>query len=315
MRYMYFGTKRKMRWVKTDAPGRDQSTNGYSDRLDYLNGGVATRRSTSGHQEYSLTWNVMTREEARAITDYAHGIYGDGYIYFVDPAAADQNILNPAWSAPGIGAKDGVPLAGLVRPKRINNPDLSWDFPVNMARYDLTSTDPRRTFYIPMPPDSAVIIGAHGDAASTLGIQVQPMVAGVNVGPPEVMSIAGVNTDQRFTHIFVPGADQGGLEISVEPGTGFATLAGIMAQVVPIGLIPSPAPGPGYGLDGYGVGPYGGIIPGPAIPLFLNGGFILGQGTSGCSFDGIPRATPYRLAARTERVGLTVKLIEEEDYA
>lgn len=284
MRFMYFGTKRKMRWVKIDAPGREQITAGYSERLDYLNGGVGLRRSRSGHQEYMLTWNVMTREQARHVTDYAHGIYGDGFIYFVDPAATDLNLLNPAWAAPGIGAKDGVPLAGDTRPTLVDNPNLSLDYPVDMARYTLTAADRRRSFYVPIPPGFVAHVGAHG-GASTLGIQIQPTQSGVASGAPLVAPVLPTSSAQRFSHSVVASGAQPGVEISIQPGDGEITLAGLMVQVVEAGT--------------------------PAS----TGGFISGHGSSGCEFEGTPRSTPYRIADGTERVGLSVKLIETEDWA
>lgn len=314
MRYMYFGTKRKMRWVKVDAPGRAQSSNGFSERLDFTNGGTAIRESTGSHQEYTLTWNSMTREQARQVTDYAHGIYGSDFIYFVDPIAADQNLLNPAWSAPGITAKDGIPLAGNKRPKIVYNPDLSLDYPYEMARYDLRATDRSRSFYVPIPPGMTAVIGAHGDNASTLGVKVQPTTAGIASGAATIVDVTSVASFERFSYAFASTGDQSGIEISLQTGNGFITLAGMMVQVVPSGFIPQgdSANGDGYGIAGYGLTPYGGLGTGSGMPSV--GGFILGQGASGCKFEGKPRPTPYHLTDRHDRVGLSVKLVEVEDH-
>jgi hypothetical protein len=305
---MYFGTKRKMRWVKVDSPGRAATTNGYSERLDFTSGGVALRESVNGHQEYTLTWNSMTREQARQVTDYAFGIYGSDYIYFVDPVAADQNILNPAWSAPGITAKDGVPLAGNKRPKIVLNGDLSYDYPYEMARYELTEADTSRSFYIPIPPGMTAVIGVHGDTASTLGVKAQPTTAGVAAASATIIPVTSVSTNERFSYAFASTGEQSGLEISLEIGNGFATIAGMIVQVVPSGLVA--LDGIGYGLAGYGEDPFGGY---PVIPSL--GGFILGQGTSGCQFEGKPRPVPYHLTDRHDRVGLAIKLTEVEDFA
>lgn len=307
MRSMYFGTKRKMRWVKVDAPGRAQTTNGFSERLDFTNGGVAIRESVNGHQEYTLTWNSMTREQARQVTDYAYGIYGSDPIYFVDPIAADQNLLNPAWSAPGITAKDGVPLAGNKRPKIVYNSDMSLDYPYEMARYDLKSADKSRSFYIPIPPGHTAVIGVHGDILSTLGVKVQPTMAGIVSGAATIVPVSPVSTRERFSHAFASAGEQSGIEISLQVGNGYSAIAGMMVQVLPSGIVPTD--GVGYGIGGYGEDPYGG---GVAIPSL--GGFILGQGASGCTFEGKPRAVPYHLTNRHDRVGLAIKLTETEDW-
>lgn len=281
MRFMYFGTRNKMRWVKVDAPGRVQETLGHSESLPYLNGGVAMRESAGSHQEYTLTWNSMTAEQARNVTEYAHGIYGD-LIYFVDPVAAEQNVLNPAWSAPGVTAKDGVPLAGDKRPRVVRNLDLSRDYPMEMARYDLGAGDTRRKFYIPIPPGYTAHVGAHGDADSTIGLSIQQIAAGTPVGSPSELPILPTSTTQRFNGAFTAPGASSGIEVSIAPGAGFCSLAGVMAQILPNGRTP------GFG------------------------GFILGQGASGARFQGKPRATPY--STYHDRYGLSVKLVEVEEW-
>lgn len=283
MRFMYFGTKRKMRWVKVHSPGSGYAAGGNSERLDFLNGGVAIRESDNGHMEYTLTWNSMSEDEARVVTDYAYGLAGSRLIHFVDPFAAKQNVLNKAWSAPGITAKDGVPLAGRARPQLVENYDDSRDYPVEMARYTLTASDASRSFYVPVPPGHVAWVGAHGDPASTLGVVAQPTTKGMTTGAPTLIPVDTVNTEERFSHSFAAASDQSGLEISLQTGTaGVITLAGLMVQVLPAGETPLP------------------------------GDFISGQGASGCRFEGKAQAVPYNI--RKGRVGLSVKLVEVEDW-
>lgn len=304
LRYMYFGTKRKMRWVKIDAPGRSQEMSGFSDRLDYSNGGVSLRESTNAHQEFTLSWNSMTREQARAVTDYAYGIYGSGEIYFVDPVSADQNVLNVAWSAPAITAKDGVPLAGKIRPTLVQNSNLQYDYPAEMARYNLTEDDTSRSFYVPIPPGFTAVVGVHGDEASTLGVKVQPMQAGISSGAASIIYPIGTNTRQRFTNGFPSTEEQSGIQISLEIGNGYISLAGLMVQVLPTAVTPESVT---YGEGGYGEDGFGGID-----SDYGSGPFILGQGASGCRFEGKPTVTPYSIYH--DRVGLSAKLVEVEDW-
>lgn len=282
MRYMYFGNKNKMRWVKVDSPGRNQGARGYSDRLEYTNGGVALRESVNGHEEFTLTWNRMSREEARAVIDFAFQIYGTKIIHFLDPVVADQNVLNKAWSAPAITAKDGVPLAGSARPSIETNADLSLDYPAEMARYDLTDTDTARSFWVPIPPGHTAHIGVHGDPGSTLGVKVQRTTAGAPSGSPTIVAVTDVDTTTRFTNSFASSGNQSGIDISLEIDNGYIAIAGMIVQVLPTGTTPE------------------------------MGGFILGQGASGCEFDGKPAVTPYSVAH--DRVGLAVKLVETEDW-
>lgn len=283
MRYMYFGTKRKMRWVKVHSPSSSYAMGGASERVDFQNGGVAIRESVNGHMEYTLTWNSMTSEESRAVTDHAYGLSGSGSIHFVDPVASTQNVLNKAWSAPGITAKDGIPLAGNRRPQLLRNLDDRYDYPVEMARYDLATGDASRSFYVPVPPGFVAWVGVHGDATSTLGVSVQSTSKGTPVGVPSVIPVTSVGIPDRFSHQFAASAEQSGIEIRIQTDiSGFISLAGLMVQVLPVGMAPA------------------------------SGGFISGQGASGCQFEGKVQAVPY--STYHDRYGLSVKLVETEDW-
>ncbi|WP_217182692.1 hypothetical protein [Streptomyces sp. AC495_CC817] len=282
MRMMWFGTKRFSRWIKVHSPGSGYVMGSYSESLAFLNGLTALRSSTNGHMEYAPTWSRLTQEGAEQISNFASGLYGDGPFYLVDPVAMKRNALNMAWSAPGIATKDGVPIAGNSRPELVSNPDQSREYPADMAKYTLTATDTSRSFYLPIPPGFVAHIGAHGDPASTLRLRVQPTVGGVAAGAATNVPVLSVSTSTRFNHT-VSGGNQTGIEISIQTGTaGFITLAGIMVQLHPALTPPAGA-----------------------------GNFIAGQGSTGLSFDGLPRSTPYSLAH--DAFGLSVKLVETED--
>lgn len=281
MRAMWFGTKQFSRWIKVHSPGSGYVMGGYSERLDFLNGLTALRGSINGHMEYTLNWNRLTQDEARHITDFTSGLYGDGYKYLCEPSAMGQNALNKAWSAPGLTAKDGVPLAGSVRPEIVANLDQSRGYPTEMAKYTLSATDTSRSFYIPIPPGHSLAIGVHGDTSSTLKMRAQPTVRGISTGAAANLTMLGVSTSTRYTNVFA-GGDQTGVELSVQTGAaGFITLAGIMAAIYPSGGAP--------------------VVSGP---------FISGQGSSGLEFEGRVQPVPYSLAH--DSFGLSVKLVEVE---
>lgn len=281
-RTMWFGTREFSRWIKTYSPSPDLTPIGYVGSINYLNGGVGLRRSLSAAETRQLTWNRLTGKQARDIADFASGTYGDGPLYLSDPSANALNVLNKNWSMPALSGKDGVPLAGHTRPELLPNPDQSRQYPIEMAKYSLVPGDPRRTFYLPVPPGHTAWVGAHGDTGSTLGIRVQPTVRGTSAGASSVVDVVSVNTSQRFTDSFAAAGEQSGIELSIEPGAGYVTLAGLIVQVLPTGQAPEA------------------------------GGFISGQGMSGANFDGPVKATPYSLAH--DSYGLSVRLVEIEEW-
>lgn len=225
LRKMWFGTKQFSRWIKVQSPDSTPGMVGSSERLDFGNGGVAIRESVNGHMEYAFTWNRLTQREAREITDFAYGLYGSDLLYVSEPSAIRQNVLNKGWSAPGLTAKDGIPLAGDARPEIVKNFDQSQDYPVDMAKYQITGATARRSFYVPIPPGHTAWVGAHGDASSTSGISVQPTVRGVASGAPSTLPVLGVNTPQRFNGSFSAGADQAGIELSLQAAGAVTNLA------------------------------------------------------------------------------------------
>lgn len=220
LRKMWFGTKQFSRWIKVQSPGSAPALMGSSERLDFGNGGVALRESINGHMEYALTWNRVTAREAREITDFASGLFGDGPYYLSEPSSTGQNVLNKAWSAPGLTAKDGIPLAGDARPEIVQNLDQSQGYPFEMAKYLVGAADPVRKFYLPVPPGHVAWVGAHGDTASTLALVAQPTVRGISAGPSTSIPVAGVNTPVRFTHGFPASGEQSGIELSLGKPSG-----------------------------------------------------------------------------------------------
>lgn len=278
---MYFGNRKLMRWVKAPAPGAGFTTAGYTGRMEYLNGGVGLRESTNAHQEYTLAWDSASREDIRLITDYAYGMYGDDLIVWLDPLSMSSNVLSKSWSMPAIGAKDGVPLAGTERPELVLNENLSLGYPSEMARYTVNSSDALRKTHIPIPEGYTAWVGAHGVGANA-GLLVQPTSSGVDAGSPTLVPVVSTSSTQRFSNSFRGGSGVG-IDISLPPGVT-VTLAGLMVQVLPNSVTPE------------------------------RGGFISGEGHSGCRFDGKPSRTPYFFADGRESIGLTAKLTEVGEW-
>lgn len=283
MRKMWFGTREYSRWIKVHSPGSEPSMSGSSDRIDFANGGVGLRQSANAHHEYALTWNRLSAKEVREITDFAYGVYGDGHLYLSDPGVMDKNVLNRAWSIPALSASDGIPLAGKKRPEIIKNNFWSRAYPINMAKYQLTAADPRRSFYVPVPPGYTAWVGAHGDTASTLRMSVVRTVNGMIASTPTAIPVTSNDSATRVSHSFAASQAHSGIELSIGAGAGFITLSGIIVQVLPTGVTPQP------------------------------GDFISGQGSSGLEIEGKPQVSPYSYFH--DSYGVSMRLVETEDWA
>lgn len=279
---MYFGTRERMVFVAAPAPGAGFAAKGYSERLDYYNGGVGLRNSTGSHQEYDMSWGSLTRDQIEDIEDYAYNLYGDGLIHFLDPYAMDRNLFNRQWSSPKITAEDGIPLAGTTRPVKVLLGDGGLGYPFSAAQYTITTGMPALKFHCPIPPNYVAWVGCHG-SANARGLTVQPTLNGVNTGGSVAVATTSVVTTTRFTNSFANSGSVNGIDISLDTTANWtATLAGLMLQVLPTGVTPNA------------------------------GVFISGRGHSGCVFEGKLNAMPYSLPG--ESIGLTAKLIEVGDW-
>lgn len=280
---MWFGTRAYMQEVTDPSISPAYDAGEWGEAVQYLNGGLGVFRSVAAHQTYVLTWDLMPRAEVRKITDYADGVYGDELIYWLDPVAADQNVLPQSWATPSVAGYDGVPLAGDDRPVLSANPVLSQGYPAELATYTVDETTALRSVFIPIPPGYSGWVGVHGGSGAAGFVKVTPFegaVAGTPVNPTilTTATTTRVNTE-------ISGASVTGMEISLDNSTpGSFTLAGMIAQVLPDGVVPE------------------------------TGGFISGQGHSGCRFVGRPSRSPYTVAAGLDLVAVTAKLGEVGEW-
>lgn len=279
---MWFGTRVHMQDIVDPDINPDYESVPWGETSDYLNGGLGVSSSAVAHREYVLSWSNLTRAQARQITDYADGVYGDGLVYWIDPVAADANVLPQSWAVPALGALDGVPLAGAVRPTTTANANFSQGYPANNAVYTITEDTTPRSIFVPIPTGHVAWVGVHGDVSAQDFVKVTPYtgaVAGTVVFP----SILSVSTSTRVNTEIGDGAT--GLELSLDNTTpGTPSLSGMIVQILPDGETPA------------------------------TGGFVSGQGHSGCAFIGRPVVVPNTVADGLELVDISVKLGEVGEW-
>lgn len=277
---IWFGTREYMQWVKAPAINMTASKVGWDAQTNYLNGGASVRRSVSAHKEYGMSWNLASREDIRAISDYADGIYGTGPIYWTDPFTADTNALPQAWATPFVGAHDGTILSGKeTRPTLVQTPANINGYPTRSALYTI-GTDDKPAVWVPIPPGYTAWVGAVGIEGTGGKVVATPTTGPSTSAPGQNLTLLPVTGTTRVNKSFDSSAYDGVL-VSLG-GSGSVTLTALTVQVLPSGAVPA------------------------------TGGFISGQGHSGCSFVSQPELTQY--SAVMDRVGLTVRMIETEQW-
>jgi len=278
---MWFGTRAFMQEITDPQIEPDYESVGWSEATQYLNGGLGVASSSVAHQEYFFSWSPMSRAEVRRVTDYADGVHGDGLIYFLDPVAADQNVLPQSWAVPALAGLDAVPVAGDVRPATTVNPDTSQGYPSKLATYTITTETTLRSVFIPIPPGHSAWVGIHGDASAQDFWKVTPFVgatAGAEVFPTVLSTATTTRVNTEIT-----GAT--GIELSMDnTAHGSPVTAGNIVQVLPTGQVPE------------------------------TGGFISGQGNSGCRFLGRPMRVPHTVGGGLDLVIMSAKLGEVGEW-
>lgn len=277
---MYFGNRNYMQWVKCPEAGATYDSQGSSQSAGYLNGGAFRRNSLSAAKRFNMSWALTSRDNIRSITDYAEGVYGPGAIYWGDPFTMDKNMLTQSFATPSLGGYDGVILDGTdERPELVPTSANTLGYPVESAQYLTGQASAPLKHWIPVPAGHTAWIGAHGDPTSTGGLRVQPTARDAEVGAATIIPVTSVESTQRVTHSFL-GTEQGGIEVSLAEGS--TTLAGVIVQVLKNGVQPE------------------------------TGGFISGQGQSGCDWDELPSKNAY--SAAMDLVGVSASFIETEQW-
>ena len=273
MAEMWFGNRNKMQWVPCPSVGMPVSRSSFSRGANYLHGGQRRVVTFNGARTYELNWSLPERDRLRPITDYAEGVWGEGPIFWSDPFNMDKNVLAPSYATPSLGGYDAITLNGAeARPNIVPTSANSYNYPFESAVYTITgagANSPRH--WIPIPPGYSAWVGVHGVAGSG-GLVRCTTDAGVTSNLP-ILSVA---TDTRVGTEFTGTT---GISLWLG-GAGTITLSGIMVQIFKTSVTTPP-----------------------------KGGFISGQGHSGCSFDGEhPAMEAY--SAALDKVGMSAKLVE-----
>lgn len=284
----WFGTRGYETWIPTPAINPEYSRANYQTSSQFTNGFFGSRESKNAHQVYMLSWSqAKTRDAIRLITDFADGVFDSvddvNLIYWIDPMAADKNVLNQNMATCSLATEDGVSLItdadGFGQPVAVATPPNGLRYPARSARYTLTADSVTYEQYIPIPPGFSAWVGIHGSVDAQDLIVVQRVNGYIDVGAVVEPVILDVTDNTRVNTEF-SSADSSGIVLKFATTVSDVTfdLSGMIVQILPTGTTP--------GL----------------------GDFISGQGHSGCQFIGKPGKTP--LSAALDRVGATARLEE-----
>lgn len=281
--YVWFGTKQHMQWIAAPAVDIAAGKAGYNASANFINGGAWHRRSKTSAKQYSLSWNMKHYDEIQPILDYADGMYGDDFVYYVDPFIMGRNVLPSYIANPSMNAYDGPWVVGGQRPTLVPHTISTNGYPVESVQYTVSATATLSSVFVPIPEGHTIYVGAHGSVQSgDASVLVTPVISNIALGTPVALVLLSVN-DDRTNASWSYSSGIIGVEISVSStSSGIIQLDGIIAQIVPDGSVPP------------------------------SGGFVSGQGSSGMSIVEQPAVSQY--SAALDRVGISVDLVETEAW-
>lgn len=277
---MWFGTRDYATWIDCPQVSMPSGKAGWGDGGMFLNGGAYTRQSVAAHKVYAMEWRNTTRDEGRKVLDFADKIYGTGALYWADPFVMDKNMLPQWFASPSQGLYDGLPLNGGARGTAIGTALNSLGYPVQSIVYTVTAGVTTIPVWIPIPPGYTAWVGAHGVAGSGGTVTVRPTTGPSTYAATTTLTLLPVTSTTRVNASFSNGSYTG-IEVALG-GAGTITLSGIIVQLLRNGVTPA------------------------------TGGFISGQGHSGCSFSSQPEYVPY--SAAMDRVSLSAEFVETEGW-
>ena len=283
---IYFGTGDKQSWIKAPSSGMRASMQGWAVDNQLLNGRAFIKRSAASHRRFEASWNgsYNSTEEAslQNIVNYAIGLYGDGPFYFVDPFAANQNVMPAHWAAPMLTATDWPNLATDLGPtfgvSTANN-----SFPMKYATYATTDAyASTRKLTLIIPTGYKLAFGWHGPAAgSTTGVRIVPYLrstglADTALNPTKITAGGTVRTNTNIS-----GTTYSKVEVFI--ATDLAStlnITAMMAQIIPL------------------------------ASSVASGGFITGKGTTGLEFLQVPTIEYMSSAINSGQIGMAATWVE-----
>lgn len=283
---VYFGTADKQSWIKAPLSGMKASKSGWSTENTLLNGRAFINNSYGSSRRYDASWNgsYNSTDEAslQHIINYADGLYGQGPYYFVDPFAANQNVMPPHWAAPMLAETDWPPLDYNLVPS-FNKATVANNYPMKYVAYvteDDFESEEKLTLII--PTGYKLAFGWHGPAGgATTGVRIVPYkrtdgTAATAINP--TMIVAGGTTR---TNTNISGTTYSRVEIFL--ATTEASELSITAMIAQI--IPDSA----------------------SVP---SGGFIAGKGTTGLQFAQKPQIEYYSSVLNQGQIGMSTTWVE-----
>ena len=251
----------------TPLQGADSSPQSWGAEGTLLSGGGWGLHAWGSHKQYSYEWPQSSSPEvAQKMKSYRDGTYGRGLLYFLEPGIYRTNVLPAQWADPSLAVgSEGPSLVYGVEPTGVatsGSPQLG--LPVQSAYYASVG-DPsdsptvESSVFVPIPPGHVLHLGAYYSATGSAGVFATPVNNNGTWGSAVRLTEQSNDSTDLVTESF---EDLRGVRLWVGQTTPEASTLTVAAMI--------------------------GKLAESGKPVNVSGGWIGGQGHSGCRFSGTP---------------------------
>lgn len=290
-----------MSLVPAPDTGMDTGPEGYSEQIDFENGGYDTVVSAGSHRRYQMDWNLRESSGTQGldlVKFYQQRYYGPGLIYWSNPMNWRTNLFSPSWATPGLTEQGWKTISNLPTTYATDTTG-TWGLYKREALYNLSAavagvvpTANNQMQVIPVPPGQVLWVHGRSTVGSTggatYGLIARPMLQNGSYATPVVLTLTNSGnaspTQYSWSSVTYKAVEfYIGILAGGAGGTNYR-LGGLDAQLYPVGFTPS----------------------------LMTMNHQPGQGDTGCKFDGtVSEAYVLVDNTATRRLkGLSADLVE-----
>jgi len=289
---VYFGNANFQTFIVAPLSPMNAGSTGFYSVTELLNGRSFVKRSAASSRKFEPSWNGSLNDtdltlSLETIKSFSSGLYGSGPFYWIDPYAADNNLMPPHWAAPMLDENDWPSISNTITPT-FTAATYTNRYPMKYASYSLPAghADTKKLTIL-IPSTHTLNFGWHStsagiSASSAAGIRVVPYntsgVAQAAVNPASLLAGGTARTNQTFD-----GSSYSRVEIFLANGSGSTSVANIVAMIAQV------------------------LVTGTTVTA---GGFIPGKGTTSLQFASPVQIEYYSSAVNSGQIGLSTTLVE-----
>lgn len=246
---VWFGIPtKKMQWVPAPLAGAEASNVGFTESMQFENGGADGRRSAGYHKQYNFEFNAPIKgsEELGVFNKFASGFYGDGLIYFADPYIFETNLFPAHWASPGL-IEEGWPQINAATAFFTNTASNSYAQPPRSAQFNMLgatstpSTVVSRSTIIPVPEGYTLHFGWSGSLAGGARVYYRTIAADGTLGTATAITALSATSSTRL-NTSVASTSAVAVQFffgSTNGNPDTLTVTSMMAQLWPTGVTPT----------------------------------------------------------------------------